>query len=119
MYVYDYNGLNVVHLGGLDRVPNQREIEELGPVHVALVPIGGTTTINAAKAAEVVNLLDANVVIPMHYMTDQSKIELDTLNKFLKEMGISHLETQTSLKLSNPKTLPEETQVIVLEPQVS
>lgn len=118
IYVFDYDGINVAHLGGLNRVPSQREIQELGPVHIALVPIGGTTTLNAAKASEIVHLLEPNIVVPMHYMTDQSNIKLDPLNKFLKEMGISSIDAQSVLKLSSARNLPEETQVIVLEAQL-
>ncbi len=117
LYVFDYNGINVAHLGGMNRVPNQREIQELGPVHIALVPIGGTTTLNAAKASEIVHLLEPNIVIPMHYMLDQSNIKLDPLNKFLKEMGVSSIESQNILRLTSARSLPEETQVIVLEAQ--
>jgi len=117
LYVFDYNGINVAHLGGLNRVPNQREIQELGPVHIALVPIGGTTTLNAAKASEIVHLLEPNIVIPMHYMIDQSNIKLDPLNKFLKEMGNSSIDAQPMLRLTSARNLPEETQVIVLEAQ--
>lgn len=117
LYVFDYNGINVAHLGGLNRVPNQREIQELGPVHIALVPIGGTTTLNAAKASEIVHLLEPNIVIPMHYMIDQSNIKLDPLNKFLKEMGSSSIDAQPMLRLTSARNLPEETQVIVLEAQ--
>ena len=76
MYAFDYDGINILHLGGIDRVPSQSEIEELGSVHIVLVPVGGTTTLNAVKAAEIVNLLDPNVIIPMHYMTESSIIQI-------------------------------------------
>ena len=41
LYVIEYNGINIVHLGAMDRVPSQTEVEALGPVHIALVPVGG------------------------------------------------------------------------------
>jgi len=119
LYVFDYDGINLVHLGGINRVPSQSEIEELGTVHIALVPIGGDSTLNAVKAAEIINLLDPHIIIPMHYMTDNSLITLDPLNKFLNEMGISQIEPQSSLKIGSARSLPEETQVVVLAPQSS
>jgi len=119
LYVFDYDGINIIHLGGIDRVPSQSEIEELGTVHVALVPIGGNSTLNAVKAAELVNLIGPNIVIPMHYMTDSSIIQLDPLNKFLSEMGLSIVEPLNSLKLTSVRSLPEETQVVVLSPLTS
>lgn len=120
LYVIEYNGINVVHLGGLNRVPSQTEVEALGPVHVALVPIGGGSSLNAAKANEVISLLEPNIVIPMHYMTPASKTNLDSLSKFLQVMGLTNVDTQPSLVLKNAaSSLPEETRTIVLELQRS
>ena len=115
IYVIDYNGLKVVHLGELNSVPSQTEVEGLGEVNVALVPIGGKTSLNAAKAAEVISLLEPSIVIPMHYGTKQSLMKLDPLSKFLKEMGLTAVETEESIKLSSTNVLPEETRVMILE----
>ncbi len=115
LYVFDYNGLTVAHLGDMNRVPSQTEVEALGNVTIALVPVGGGGGLNAAKAAEVISLLEPNIVIPMHYATPQTKSKLDPLSKFLKEMGMEKAEKQPSLKVTNPKSLPEETRVIVLD----
>ncbi len=119
LYVFDYNGLTVAHFGQIDRVPTQAEVEALGPVNIALIPVGDATSLNAAKAAEVISLIEPNIVIPMHYATDGSQIQLDELNKFLKEMGISETEHVPLLKMSSSTTLPEETRVIVLDYQHS
>lgn len=118
LYVFDYDGLNVAHLGDLKQVPSQTEVEALGNVHIALVPVGGGQALNAAKAAEVVSLIEPNIVIPMHYSTKVAKIQLDPLGKFLKEMGLTSHETQPSLKITR-SGLPDETKVIVLDYQVS
>ncbi len=113
LYVFDYDGLTVAHLGDLKQVPPQTEIEALGTVNVALVPVGGGGGLNAAKAAEVISLLEPNIVVPMHYSTPDVKISLDSLNTFMKEMGLSKPEPQPSLKVSRT-SLPEETHVVVL-----
>ncbi len=116
LYVFDYDGLTVAHLGDLRQVPTQTEIEALGTVNVALVPVGGGGGLNAAKAAEVISVLEPNIVIPMHYATDAVKLSLDSLNKFLKEMGLGKQESQPSLKVTRTG-LPEETHVAVLDYQ--
>jgi L-ascorbate metabolism protein UlaG (beta-lactamase superfamily) len=116
LYVFDYDGLTVAHLGDLKQLPPQTEIEALGTVNVALVPVGGGGGLNAAKAAEVISLLEPNIVIPMHYATSDVKLPLDPLNKFLKEMGLGKQESQPSLKVSR-SGLPEETHVIILDYQ--
>lgn len=118
VYVFDYDGITVAHLGDLKQVPTQAEIEMFGTVNVALVPVGGGGGLNAAKAAEVISLLEPNLVIPMHYATPAAKLSLDALNKFLKEMGLSKLDAQPSLKVTR-SGLPNETHVVVLEYQAS
>jgi len=118
IYVFDYDGITVAHLGDLKHTPTQSEIESLGTINVALVPVGGGGGLNAAKAAEIISLLEPNLVIPMHYSTPAVKLPLDTLNKFIKEMGLSQTETQPSLKVTR-SSLPHETHVSVLEYQTS
>lgn len=115
VYVIDYNGLTIAHLGELNSVPSQTEVEGLGEVKIALVPIGGHTSLNAAKAAEVISLLEPSIVIPMHYGMSQSLIKLDPLSKFLKEMGLTTVVTEESIKLQSTSTLPEEIRVMVLD----
>ena len=118
IYVFDYDGITVAHLGDLKEVPTQSEIESLGTINVALVPVGGGGGLNAAKAAEVISLIEPNLVIPMHYATPAAKVSLDALNKFVKEMGLSKADTQPSLKVTR-SGLPSETHVVVLDYQKS
>ena len=116
LYVFDYDGITVAHLGDITQPPTQSEVEALGTVNVLLLPVGGGSSLNAAKAAEVVSMLEPNIVIPMHYSTSDSKISLDNLNKFLKEMGLGKQESQPSFKVTR-SSLPEETRVVVLDYQ--
>lgn len=114
MYVFDYDGVTVAHLGDLKNVLNRKEVEALGNVDVLLVPVGGGEGLTPAKAAEVINLIEPGIVIPMHYKTPAVKIELGELSGFLKQMGISETPVeQDSLKVTS-RDIPEETQVVVL-----
>jgi L-ascorbate metabolism protein UlaG (beta-lactamase superfamily) len=115
LYLIDFGGMNIVHLGDMMQVPSQAEVESLGPVHIALVPVGDAGSLNAAKASEVISLFEPNIVIPMHYQTPATNLKLDPIGKFLKEMGLSTVETLPSLKVASVAALPEETQVIVLD----
>ncbi len=116
LYVFDYEGITVAHLGDLLEVPTQSEVEALGTVNVLLLPVGGGNSLNAAKAAEVVSTIEPNIVIPMHYATDGAKLKLEPLSKFLKEMGLGKVESQPSLKATR-SSLPQETKVVVLDYQ--
>ncbi|NPA31861.1 MAG: MBL fold metallo-hydrolase [Chloroflexi bacterium] len=115
IFALDYEGLTVAHLGGLHRVPAQAEIEALGPVQVALLPIAGDGSLKPAQAAEVVSLLEPNIVVPMGYTPQGSGRR--ALERFLKEMGVSEVRPQPTLKVT-ASSLPTETQVVVLEPRL-
>jgi L-ascorbate metabolism protein UlaG (beta-lactamase superfamily) len=115
VFLFEFDDLTVCHLGDLNIVPTQAQVEEaLGEVDVLLIPVGGGETLTASQAAEVVSLLEPHVVVPMHYHVPDSTLKLDSVNKFLKEMGLDKVAPQEVLKVSRGSLL-EETQVVVLE----
>ena len=115
-YIVQYNGLSVAHLGDLRHVPDQSTIEAIGEVNVVLVPVGGGGALKASAAAEVIALIEPNYIIPMHYDLPGLKVSLDPVDKFLKEMGVSKVQEEDSLRVTS-SSLPEQPQVIVLVPQ--
>jgi len=120
LYLIEFGSITVAHLGKLDQVPSQSDIESLGTVNIALVPVGDGNGLNASKAAEVISMLEPNIVIPMQYDTPHSTLDLDPLSKFLKEMGITQLETMESYKVTSTTAFAEEeTHVIALDPKLS
>lgn len=116
-YVVRYGDLTVLHLGDLMHVPDQSTIEALGEVTVALVPVGGGNSLKAAMAAEVISLIEPFYIVPMHYELPGLRFPLESVEKFLKEMGVSKLQEEDSLKVL-ATSLPEQPQVVVLRPQI-
>lgn len=114
IYVLDYNGLTIAHLGDIGEVPSQKQIEDLELVNVLLVPVGGGSSLNAAQAAELVSMLEPNIVIPMHYQLPGLATTLEPIDKFLKEMGVSDAKRETSVKVGGADGLPQETEVVIL-----
>lgn len=114
IYVFDYDGLTVAHLGDIGDVPSQKQIEDLELVNVLLVPVGAGSSLNAARAAELVSMIEPNIVIPMHYELPGLKLKLDPLEKFLKEMGATDVKVVPTFKASSADGLPEETEVVIL-----
>ena len=114
LYVFDYESVTVAHLGDLRSVPSQTDIEALGQVNVALVPIGGGNGLTAAHAGEVVSMLEPGIVIPMQFRTPDTIINLEPLSKFLKEMGAGTPTPEPVLKISQT-TVPSETRVVILD----
>ncbi len=113
-FIVEMEDIRVCHLGDLGHAPTAEQAEEMTGADVLLVPVGGGTTIDGAKAAEVVNLLEARLVIPMHYRTEALKDGLDPPDRFLKEMEVTSLEPQPKLSV-NRSGIPSETQVVLLD----
>jgi L-ascorbate metabolism protein UlaG (beta-lactamase superfamily) len=116
VYTIDLDGLTICHLGDLGHVPTQPQAEAFGNVNILLVPVGGGSTINGAEAAEIVSLLEPQVVIPMHYQIDGLAFKLDPPTKFFKELGVKAPSPVPSFKVTKD-SLPKEMQVILLEPK--
>ena len=115
MYIFDYNGVLIAHLGNLKKVPSQSDVKLIsGDVHVALVPVGGGSSLTASKAVEVIRILEPSYAIPMYYHTEQSKLELDPLDNFIKEMGLDKVEPRPDLSITSTRS-SSETNVVVLD----
>lgn len=114
VFLFDFDGLTVCHLGDLGHVPTQQQVEELNEADVLLIPVGGLHTIDASKATEVISLIEPRIVIPMHYKTPLEKAKLDPLDRFFKEMGLAPIPAQPEFKITK-SSLPEETEVVVLD----
>jgi L-ascorbate metabolism protein UlaG (beta-lactamase superfamily) len=116
VYLFDFDELAVCHLGSLDHVPSQSQVEALSAIDVLLIPVGARTTISAGEAAEVIGLFEPRIVVPMHYKTKAIKERLEPVSKFLAEMGLPQTEARDSLQITK-SDLPSETQVVVLNYQ--
>jgi L-ascorbate metabolism protein UlaG (beta-lactamase superfamily) len=114
VFLFEFDGVTICHLGDLGHVPTQSQVEALSSVDVLLIPVGGLHTIDPSKASEVISLIEPLLVVPMHYKTRVEKASLQTVDKFLKEMGLSPMPAQPELKVTK-SSLPSETQIVVLD----
>jgi L-ascorbate metabolism protein UlaG (beta-lactamase superfamily) len=113
IYVMEIDGVSVCHLGDLGHVLSSEQVEEIGTVDVLLLPVGGGSTINAPIASEVIRQLEPKAVVPMHYKTTAIKRTLDSVDVFLKEMGMGQIESRPKISLSK-SNLPLSTQIFLL-----
>jgi len=117
VFLIETDDISICHLGDLGHILTASQVEQLEPVDVLLIPVGGQTTINATMAAEIVRQLEPKIVIPMHYRTPvfpAGTIELDPVDRFLTEMGATSVVPQPKLNVTR-SSLPETTQICVLD----
>lgn len=116
VFVFEFDGIAVCHLGDLAQVPSQAQVQALNDVDVLLVPVGGGgDSLSASRAVEVVSLIEPRIVVPMHYGFEGGDQGNGPVRKFLKEMGVGQVVPADDLKISRTN-LPQETQVVLLNP---
>ena len=62
-YIFCLDGKRIYVAGDTDATPDAKKVQ----CDVALVPVGGTYTMNASQAAELVNTIRPAAAIPTHY----------------------------------------------------
>ena len=114
IHILSWNGIRVAHLGDLGCRLSDSELETIGALDAAMIPVGGFYTISGEEAAELAKRLQAVVTIPMHYRSDSFGFGvLSTLDPFLK--AYSAPVTHPGPKITICKGL--EKQIAVLEYQ--
>ena len=81
-----------------------------------MLPIGGVYTISTEEAIKIMSQIEPKITIPMHYQIPKLKIKLDSLDKFLKTMGIKKIEPLPKLSIKKKDFSGEEVKIIVLNP---
>ena len=115
VYLIEIEGLKLCHLGDLGHLPDSEQMEVLSGVDVLFLPVGGVTTISGAMAAEIVRHVSPKVAIPMHYKTPELSKDLETADRFFKELGIKEIVSQPKLSVSRAALSTDGTKVIVLD----
>ncbi len=112
IYRIEMDDITVVHLGDLGHALNDKQLEKLVGADILLIPVGGKYTIDAKKAVSVVSQIEPRIVIPMHYKTKELKVDIESADKFIKELGLKPTE-EDKLKI-NKRDLPQEDMELVV-----
>ena len=108
------DGWKIVHLGdqGITLTPGQ--LEAIGRADIAMIPVGGTYTVDAVQGCQIAQQLNPKVILPMHYQTDVLTFEIAPVEEFSKLFGAEQVKTVDSAELQLD-TLPAEQVVYVLQ----
>ncbi|OIO06954.1 hypothetical protein AUJ35_03020 [Candidatus Falkowbacteria bacterium CG1_02_41_21] len=112
IYRIEMDDITICHLGDLGHVLDNKQLKRLEGIDILLVPVGGKYTLDAKLAVEVISQIEPRIVIPMHYKTKDMKIDIDGVDKFIKELGIE-ATYEEKLKI-NKKDLPAEDMELVI-----
>lgn len=108
----DIRILNLTHIKEWNM--KEDEIEELGDIDILILPVGGNTVLSASAASKVVSEVEPKIVIPSHYKMADLILDLDSKDKFVKEMG-GKKEEMDKLTIKKKDLQEEGTKLVILE----
>jgi L-ascorbate metabolism protein UlaG (beta-lactamase superfamily) len=115
VFVFEVDGLRIVHLGDLGHILSEAQIRAIGEVDILMIPVGGIYTLNGLDAAKVVEQLrPKRFVLPMHYGTDYYTDVLSA-KYFTDEFKPEQVKRLTTNELKvDPKAKPPGEPTIIL-----
>lgn len=118
IYMITTDGLRICHLGDLGHIPSEQLAADIGKVDILMVPTGGYYTIDEKGARDTCDLLDPQVVIPMHYKTPDCVYDISPVERFVEQ--IKKIEYSISYHYSNeleitPALLPKRNKVTIMD----
>ena len=93
-YSIELDGISICHLGDISSPLTTRQVDDLKPVDLLFVPIGGRCTLEIDQVYQTLQDLDPKIVIPMHYETTGVQVELNGLDPFVRRMGLELSQPQ-------------------------
>ena len=82
-YVIQADGVKIYHAGDCDLINEMKTLLNMA-VDIALLPVGGTFTMNAGEAAKAASIIKPRLAIPMHWGTIQNTGDKKEAELFLK-----------------------------------
>ena len=108
------NQIQLCHLGDLGHLLSDKELAEIGPVDILLIPVGGFFTIDPKEATRVAEQIKPRILIPMHFKTDKCGFSIAPVEDFLKGKT-SVKRPKTSEATFDKATLPQQMEIVVLD----
>jgi L-ascorbate metabolism protein UlaG (beta-lactamase superfamily) len=111
IFIFEIAGLCIGHLGHLHHALTPEHLGLIGQLDVVMVPVDGSYTMDQGTMIEVLRLLKARLVIPMHMFGRA------TLQAFLRRLDEAfEIETSTSASVTvSQGSLPPQPKVLVLQ----
>ena len=119
IYTIQADDTKVAILGHIYPELNEQQLEQIGLVDVAVVPVGGNGyTLDGAGALNVIKQIEPKVVIPTHFADKGIKYEVPqaSLDEAVKNLGMEVSDKLSKFKIK-PAELSDTARLIVLERQ--
>jgi L-ascorbate metabolism protein UlaG (beta-lactamase superfamily) len=110
IFIFEIAGMCIGHLGHLHHTLGSEYLALIGQLDIVMVPVDGSYTMDQAAMLEVLKLLKARLVLPMHYFGPT------TLSAFLSQLDEAfpaEISSSSTITVS-AATLPAQPKIVVL-----
>ncbi len=119
-YFIEAEGITLCHMGSFsEKELSPQQQEEINNVDILMIPTGGGSLLNSKEANQIISQVEPKIIIPMNYKTKESssKEKLETIDEFLKVMGVKNGEEKLPRLNIKAKDISssEKTKIIILE----
>ena len=114
IFTLKIDNIQLCHLGDLGHLLSDKELAEIGPVDILLIPVGGFFTIDPKEATRVAEQIKPKILIPMHFKTEKCGFPIASVEDFLKGK-INTKRPKASEAAFDKTTLPQQMEIVVLE----
>ncbi len=83
IFVFEMNDIKYCHLGDLGELLTDDNVKDIGEVDILFCPVGGTFTLDAEGAWNVINAIKPKVIVPMHYRVGGLSLSIAPIDGFL------------------------------------
>ena len=115
--VLSVRGIRLCHMGDLGSIPDDDLMDKIKGVEILPIPVGGRYTINVNEALEICGRVEPNIIIPMHFKTPATDMDIAPLHDFLEAVGREYdvsYPGQCYLNI-DMATLKKRTRIVVME----
>jgi L-ascorbate metabolism protein UlaG (beta-lactamase superfamily) len=116
IFTFKIDNIQLCHLGDLGHLLSDKELVEIGPIDILLIPVGGYFTIDSKEATRVAEQIKPKILIPMHFKTEKCGFPIAAVEDFLKGKSNIKRPKSSEATFDQPNLPQQQVEIVVLEP---
>ncbi len=110
IYKFTMGDITFCHMGDLGHDLDHDAVQKIGEVDILFIPVGGTFTIDAEQALNIIEKVKPKIAVPMHYKIGGLSLPIAGIDPFLEKNKRNVLKVGNEIDIEK-EDLPEEPEI--------
>ena len=110
IYKFTIGDITFCHLGDIGHELDEDTVQKIGDVDILFIPIGGTFTVDADQAWNIINMIKPKITVPMHYKIGGLSLPIAGIDPFLEKNKLKILKVGNEIDIEK-EDLPSEPEI--------